>query len=317
MVRQPTPLWVVGAGGLLGRHVVAASRGAGYDVLTRDVPWHDPHESRRALRSGVTVLGKAAAGSPWAIAWCAGAGIVATPKDQLDAEVALFDSLLTELGELAPVGSVFLASSAGGVYAGSRAAPPYTEESPTAALAPYGHAKLAMEQRAREFATATGNRVLIGRLSNLYGPGQNLSKPQGLVSLLCQAQLSGQPLAVYVSLDTLRDYLYVEDAAAMVVEALAGLPERPDHVVLKVFASGRGTSIAALVGEATKVFRRRPPIVLRSSSVTALQARDLRMSSVVWPELDRLARTPLPVGLAATGQSIARALAQPRLRSGE
>jgi UDP-glucose 4-epimerase len=311
-VSRPGPVWVVGAGGLLGRHVAQACRTAGHDVLTTDVPWHDAEESRRALRSGVTRLGDAAAGLPWAVAWCAGAGIVATPEEELDAEVTVLESFLADLGALSPVGSVFLASSAGGVYAGSAASPPYTELSDTAALAPYGHAKLAMEELARTFAHSTGNRVVVGRLSNLYGPGQNLSKPQGLVSQLCQAQLSGQPLAVYVSLDTLRDYLYVEDAAAMVVEALDGIPSRPERVMLKVFASGRATSIAALVGEATRVFRRRPPIVMRPSAASALQARDLRMSSVVWPELDRLARTPLPVGLAATGQSIARALALPR-----
>jgi UDP-glucose 4-epimerase len=121
---------------------------------------------------------------------------------------------------------------------------------------------------------------------------------------------------VFVSLDTLRDYLYVEDAAAMVVAGLARLVEQPDPVVMKIFASGRGTSIAALVGEATHVFRRRPPLVFGASPVSALQVRDLRLSSVVWPEVDALARTPLAVGLAATGNSIVRGLSRRRLPSG-
>jgi UDP-glucose 4-epimerase len=227
----------------------------------------------------------------------------------------VFESFLEQLGTLNRRGKLFLASSAGGVYAGSSAEPPYTEESPTRALAPYGEAKLAMERLATLYAGTSGNRVLIARISNLYGPGQNLAKPQGLVSLLCQAQLTGQPLGVFVSLDTLRDYLYVEDAAEMVVAGLDQLSHQPGQVVVKIFASGRGTSIAALVGEATKVFRRRPPIVFRASAFSAAQVRDLRLASVRWPELDRLARTPLPVGLAATGQSIAQVMARPRLGS--
>ena len=73
--------------------------------------------------------------------------------------------------------------------------------------------------RHRVRGRAPARPLLVGRISNLYGPGQNLAKPQGLVSQLCRAQLTRQPLSVYVSLDTMRDYLYVDDAAAMVVAA--------------------------------------------------------------------------------------------------
>jgi UDP-glucose 4-epimerase len=310
-----TVTWVVGAGGLLGRHVVSALRKAGDDVLTREIPWHDTVQTGDVLRAGIRTLREAAAGDGWAVAWCAGAGVVATPKEALEAEVAVFQGFLRDLSALGEGGSLFLASSAGGVYAGSDSAPPFTERSSSRALAPYGHAKLAMEDHARAFAESSGSRVLIGRIANLYGPGQNLAKPQGLVSLLCQAQLSGQPLPVFVSLDTLRDYLFVEDAAAMVVAGLARVADQSEPVVTKIMASGRGTSVAALVGEATHVFRRRPPIVYGASPVAAHQVRDLRLSSVVWPEIDRLARTPLAVGLAATGSSIARGLARNRLTS--
>ncbi len=64
---------------------------------------------------------------------------------------------------------------------------------------------------------ARATPLLVGRLSNLYGPGQDLAKPQGLISQLCRAQLTRRPLSIYVSLDTRRDYLFVDDAAAMVV----------------------------------------------------------------------------------------------------
>jgi UDP-glucose 4-epimerase len=306
-----TVTWVVGAGGLLGRHVARELRAAGRVVVTQEVPWHDADGARAALRAGATALAGLAAGGPWSVAWCAGAGVVATPQEDLDEEVEVFRAFLGELAALPGQGALFLASSAGGVYAGSPDLPPYTEASQTRPLAPYGVAKLAMEEHATEFAREHGVALLVGRISNLYGPGQNLSKPQGLVSLLCQAELSRQPVGVYVSLDTLRDYLFVEDAAAMVVAGLDRLA--PGERVLKILASGRATSIAALVGEATKVFRRRPPLVFRGSASSSVQVRDLRLASVVWPDLDVLARTPLPVGLAATGQSVARAMTSVRV----
>ncbi len=147
--------------------------------------------------------------------------------------------------------------------------------------------------------------MLVGRLSNLYGPGQDVSKPQGLITQLCRAQLSRQPLSVYVSLDTRRDYLFVDDAAAMVVD---GLEKVTEHGVraLKVFASERSTTIGAVLGDLHRITRRRPPVVLGTSATSSLQVRDLRLRSVAWPPSTGLARTPLVAGIAATLQGLSR-----------
>lgn len=291
---------LVGSGGLLGRQV---RRRLGDDVLTVAVPWGTP-EASAALRSGLDRL--ASRGAPWSVLWCAGAGVVATAREDLDTEVRVYAEFLESLARIPGPGRLFLASSAGGVYAGSPDPAPYTEHSRTGALAPYGEAKLEMERLTAGFVERTGARALVGRLANLYGPGQDLSKPQGLVSQLCLAQLSGQPLGVYVALDTLRDYLYVEDAAALVVEGMERLAREGPAYVVKILASGRPASVAAVVGELTRTTRRRPPVVFASSPLMARQVRDLRLRSVVWPEIDAVARTPLPVGLARTRASLRR-----------
>ena len=49
-------------------------------------------------------------------------------------------------------------------------------------MAPYGHEKLIQEKLFTNLAEQTGSDLLIGRLSNLYGPGQKLTKPQGLIA---------------------------------------------------------------------------------------------------------------------------------------
>jgi UDP-glucose 4-epimerase len=171
-------------------------------------------------------------------------------------------------------------------------------------LAPYGRAKLEIEASFADLA-ARGSRLAVARFANLYGPGQDLTKPQGLVSQLCRSRLTGQPLAIYVDTDTLRDYVYAEDAgavAAAMLDRVAG--EAPGTVVTKIVASGRPSTVAGLVGAVTRAQRRRPPVVHAARNQQA-QVRDLRFRSVVWTDLDRLVVTPLVVGLRLTAEHVA------------
>lgn len=304
--------WVVGSHGLLGRQV---ERLVGSPWAAPEVPWLSADTASAVLRQGIQALLADADGRPWDIAWCAGAGVVATPAELVERERVVFGRFLADLAELAGAragGALFFASSAGGVYAGSAPAP-FDEHSAPRPRTPYGIAKLAMEADLRSYATLTENPVLVGRIANLYGPGQNLAKPQGLVAQICRTHLTGQPLPLYVPMDTIRDYLYVEDCARMVVAGLAGLrartrDPRADRVVTKIMASGRPTTVGGLLGETTRLFRRRPRVVLAASPAAAGQVRDLRLRSVVWPELDQLARTTLPAGIAATADDIGRRL---------
>jgi len=312
-----TPLrWVIGAGGLLGKAVVAEARRRAVPVTTTDVPWEDPDAS-------VGVLGDAAdwlvgTNASLDVVWCAGAGVVGTSKEVLDTELAVFRAFLERLAEATrrhPKTRValFLASSAGGVYAGS-SAPPFTEADEPRPLAPYGETKLAMERAAAEVARRHGLSLLVGRFANLYGPGQRLDKQQGIVSQLCRSQLTRQPLSIYVSLDTARDYLYVADAARMVLSGLDRLAAEPaGSLVTKIFCSQISTTLAEVVGTLHRISKRRPPVVLGLSQNARFQPPDLRFRSTVWPELDRLASTPLPEGMAATLHDVttARCVPQP------
>ena len=288
---------VVGAGGLLGSAVCRRLRTLGREVRTTPVPWGD-------RRAAVEAVLHAAAGLPdsgWQVHWCAGSGVVGSSQDDLDAEIAVLEDFLRHWSPR-PGGGLFLASSAGGVYAGA-AGPPFTEHTAAAPISAYGGAKLRAEEIATAFAVRTGTALLVGRLSNLYGPGQDLDKPQGLVSQLCRAQLTRQPLSVYVPLDTMRDFLFVDDAAAMTVAGLdAVMPGR--RRALKVLASERSTTVGAVLGDLHRVTRRRPPVVLGASTSARYQPHDLRLRSVAWPPTTALARTPMIAGIAATLASL-------------
>jgi len=290
--------WVVGGTGLLGSAVVRRLRTLGRPVRTSQVAWTDHEAAVARLLADAHGIG-----GPWQLWWCAGAGVVGSTEQELDAEVAVLEDFLGrwQPGQVAGCG-LFLASSAGGVYAGSTGSP-FTEATEPVAVSAYGRAKLRAEAAVDAFAARTGVAVLIGRLSNLYGPGQDLSKPQGLISQLCRAQLTRRPLSIYVPLDTRRDYLFVDDASAMAVAGLDAVTDRGGRH-LKVLASERSTTIAAVLGDLRRITRRRPLIVLGTNPQARLQARDLRLRSVQWPSTAALARTPMTAGIAATLRSL-------------
>jgi UDP-glucose 4-epimerase len=291
--------WVVGAGGLLGSAVCRRLESLGREVRSTAVPWGDREASVEALLRAAGELPAA----DWEVYWCAGAGVIATSQADLDTEVSVLESFLDRWDPApGPGRGLFLASSAGGVYAGSTGAP-FTEHTEPAPISPYGLAKLRAEEIATAFAVRTGTGLLVGRLSNLYGPGQDVGKPQGLITQLCRAQLTRQPLSIYVSLDTMRDYLFVDDAARMAVSTLdAVLPG--GRRALKVLASERSSTIGAVLGDLHRITRRRPPIVQGTSANARFQVRDLRLRSVAWPHTAGLASTPMVSGIAATLRSL-------------
>jgi UDP-glucose 4-epimerase len=314
----PPLTWVIGRGGLLGRSletVLGAGGGSTSHVWLPPGPvdWFAPGAGAMELREYAGEFLRVAGDRPWSVAWCAGAGVTDTSGDALQLELGALRSTLESLAAASPGrdGAFFFASSAGGVYAGV-GAPPYDELSPVSPLAPYGQAKLDAEAVVAGWSRGSGIPSLIGRISNIYGPGQNLGKAQGLVSQICRSHLTGQPLSIYVSLDTLRDYLFAPDCARLIVAGLArlreGEPATRPAVVTKILASQRAITIGAVLGEMRRIFKSPTPIVLGASASSARQARDLSLRSRVWPELDRAGLTPFPVGVAATSADLLRRL---------
>lgn len=328
MTSGRSPLvWIVGRGGLLG--------GAIADLWTKDssavlwppvtVRWADDTVASAQLVE-LTRSFLQRAGSerrPWRIVWAAGAGVVATGPEALAKETRVYAAFIEGLGNCLDLdlasgvsGSFFLASSAGGVYGGSEDRPPYDEDSPTGALSPYGREKLAQEAIALQFASSRGVPTLIGRISNLYGPGQDVSKPQGLITQIGRLTLHRRPVPIYVSLDTIRDYLFVRDAALMVTRAIERLEDATERRtgswgVVKIIASEAETTVAMVLTAWRQVLRRSPGVALAVHQASLLQPRCLSFRSRVWPDL-RIDPVPLPIGVHAVFLDQLR-----RLRLGE
>jgi len=295
--------WVVGRGGLLGRHVESALKEdvAGTDIWRPDRPidWTDRQgaSAQLELETSAFLAEAARLGRPWRLLWCAGAGVLATSDSALAEETQLISRFLAAVADrlssnqaLTEAGTLFFASSAGGVYSASSVSPPFDELSPVGALASYGREKLAQEELFAQVASSRGVDVLIGRFSNLYGPGQNLSKPQGLIAHVGQAALRHEPVSIYVPLDTIRDYLFAADAGHMVVEAIRLREESrrggaPPGTTTKIFASEVETTVASVLRAWRQALRRPLRISFSGSPVGRLQPRVLSFRSRVWPEL--------------------------------
>ena len=164
----------------------------------------------------------------------------------------------------------------------------------------YGHVKLQQERAVTRWTDETATPSLIGRIANLYGPGQQLAKAQGLVSQLCWTQLVQSQLGIYVSLSTMRDYLFAPDCARMIAAGLDSIADGPARSTVKVLASQRPLSVGAVLAEFRRVLRRNPRISLRSSAESPKHVRDLRLRSAMMTAIDQYAATPFPVGLHAT-----------------
>ena len=289
------PPWVVGAGGLLGRAIVRRVPDA---FVGRPVPWERPHEAAQVLSRNVRDYAEVAR-NEWTVVWAAGASVVSTDERLASLELEQFRAAVTGVREHLPAGRgvFFLSSSAGGVFAGSTGAP-FDENSEATPLSAYGRLKVAMELAALE-ALGEHCQVSVGRFSNLYGPGQNLGKAQGLISQLCLHALTRKALSIYVPLETMRDYLYVDDAAALASASIQAARESSRvGASMRVLASGEPATVARIVGLIERQYHHRLLISLGVHPSSAFQVRDLRLRSIHDQEQRGLVRTTLAVGVA-------------------
>jgi UDP-glucose 4-epimerase len=318
--------WIVGSGGLLGAEVRRAAAGkAGlrcFDAPGGRLPWGDPPALRPAFAAAASEFLRAAREGDCeeaSVFWCAGTGVVASPAFDLDADRQAWRTFLMELGAAldAPhpgrrlVVKVLLASSAGGVWGGATERP-VTEATPPHPISAYGEAQLARERELAAFtAERPGTSAVIARLSNLYGPGQRLDKPQGLISHISRSVLLRRPVHLYVPLDTVRDYLFTEDAAHAILETLSqapagGVPR------LRLLASEKATTIAEVLAVFHRLTRHRVAVVSGLHPVASLQPRILSFRS---QERGAASRPPTPLleGVARVYRHQLALLAQGRL----
>lgn len=126
---------------------------------------------------------------------------------------------------LSNVSRIIFLSSGGTVY-GTPDHLPISEDHPTHPIVSYGMSKLVVEHYLRMLTRGASVDHVILRVSNPFGPGQILSKGQGLIASILERQALGSPVTVYGDGEALRDYLYIDDLCEALIAALDAPPMR-------------------------------------------------------------------------------------------
>jgi dTDP-L-rhamnose 4-epimerase len=116
----------------------------------------------------------------------------------------------------------------------------------------YGATKLAQENVLSAWCLALDVTPVVFRLQNVYGPGQSLTNPYtGIVSLFAQLAKAGEVIPVYEDGQIVRDFVYIGDVAAALLQGLWHSPATTNPWDI---GSGQGTSILRLAELVAEVY---------------------------------------------------------------
>ena len=243
-------MWVTGANGFIGRHLVReladrghAVHGIGHGAIEED--------DRERIGLGEWLNGEidganlnalaGRSGSPSTIFHLAGGASVglsiSQPFEDFSRTVSSTARLLEWLRSSMPDCRLIVASSAA-VY-GAQYSGPIPEDAGPVPMSPYGQHKLMMEQFCRSYAITFGLRSTVARLFSVYGP--HLRKQ--LLWDLCSRLHRGEHTLVLGGTGAeVRDWINVRDATRLFAK-IAEVPQQESYQVFNG-GSGLGTTVA-------------------------------------------------------------------------
>jgi UDP-glucose 4-epimerase len=238
--------------GLIGSAVARAIMQEGVrSAVTLPFSWKDADQREDDLAALIETVFGTMAGPVCRVevVWTAGRAGFAAGWAEVEVELAAFGSvnrLCVQLRDAFPVAGhrFHMMSSAGGLFEGQRFV---GEQAVPAPCRPYGHLKLEQEQRASRLSA--GIIPFIYRPSSVYGLGI-FGGRAGLIATLIQNAKQYGPSRIVGRLDTIRDYVLVNDIGKFVAQCINKTAARPESFLL---ASGRPTAmyeVLDIVGKA-------------------------------------------------------------------
>lgn len=111
---------------------------------------------------------------------------------------------------------IFLSS--GGTVYGNQNIQPIREDAVPVPINHYGNLKLCIENTIRTFNFQSKRNMLVARISNPYGPGQNYLKGVGFIDAALKRAIHGETIEVWGNGDVVRDYIYIDDVCRMLYD---------------------------------------------------------------------------------------------------
>lgn len=300
------PVLVTGGAGFIGSHLVDALLDKGYavrvlDDLSTGKRSNLPLENQRLeLIEGdvadAALVARAAIGCQAIAHLAAVASVQASVEDPVRTHQSNFVGTLNvcEAMRQAGIKRVLFASSAA-VYGNNGEGESIDEDTPKAPLTPYASDKLSSEYYLDFYRRQHGLEPVVFRFFNIFGPRQDPSSPySGVISIFSERAEKGLPIAIFGDGEQTRDFVYVGDLAAVLVQALE-LPEVETGAIN--VGLNQATTLNQLLGALSQVLGDLPAISylpVRSGDIRHSRASNQRLLE----RFDFPEPTPLSVGLA-------------------
>jgi UDP-glucose 4-epimerase len=222
-----TPIWVTGAGGFIGTHLVDALLTTGARVIGFG---RSPQQAEKSSKveafyaGGVTVetleVAVDAHGIPGAVYHLAGGATVwqsvEQPLEDFNRSVVTVASLLDVLRRRAHQCPVVIASSAAVYGAGHNGPIPVGAD--LRPFSPYGQHKRIVEQLAETYSTTYGQPIVVARLFSIYGNGL---RKQLLFEFCKKLANTRDEIVLGGTGQEMRDWCHVSDVVTLLQRLLA------------------------------------------------------------------------------------------------
>lgn len=150
----------------------------------------------------------------------------------------------------------FVFPSSGGAIYGNQDKNYLRENDLINPISPYAISKLTIEKYLEYYRIHKGLDYLIIRLSNPYGPKQNIIGNQGLIPIFLNLVKEGKPITIFGDGNNIRDYIYVDDAIKNIIKIAF---KQTRHRIYNI-GSGKGATINQVVKLIKKVTGKRVKI---------------------------------------------------------
>lgn len=243
---------IIGANGFIGSHLVDSLVEEGYKVRAFDRYTHEPrfNESNsidivKASSFDAAVMDDALEGADYVFMSLSATTPYSSDKNPyMDITQNLLHNVeILDKAVKAGVKKIIFISSGGAIYGGTGETKVASEDDAPHPVSPYGINKLATEYYLGYFERKYGMKYVIYRLTNPYGPRQLSRNHQGVVSVFLENILEGKDLIIYGDGESSRDYIYICDAAKMIVKSFY---KKNKHAIYNV-GSGEQTSVNDII----------------------------------------------------------------------
>lgn len=177
----------------------------------------------------------------------------------------------------AEVGKVAFISSGGAIYGTATSPRGAAEDTVPAPMSPYGICKLAIEHYLDYFKHKHGLNYTAYRLSNPYGPRQAFKQNQGVIPAFLGKIERDEPIVIYGDGQSSRDYIYIEDAAKMIVDTFR---ESTRHTVYNI-GSGHQTSLKTIIDSLRDIYHKDFKVEYEEVPKTFAQRTDISMDRFI------------------------------------